>query len=65
MMDRMQKKLKEEAELYFNGLPEYDRDHIEAMYQAFKKRLISELAITGGSNMGVVYGKLEDKWSDY
>lgn len=65
MMDKIQKKLKEEAELYFKGLPEYDRDQIESMYQAFKKRLIAELAITGGSNLNVVWGKLEDRWSDY
>lgn len=37
-------------------------DDVEKMYQAFKRRLIAELAVSGGAHSGVVCGHLEDRW---
>ena len=34
---------------------------IEDVYQAFKKRLIKEIKVSGNSYQGVVYGQLESK----
>ena len=48
-----------ETRFYENG----GSFEIEELYQAFKARLIDELKVSGGSNQGVVYGRLE-QWSN-
>lgn len=58
-MDLIQQKLGIEAMKYFALSKGND---IEKLYQAFKNRLIAELAISGNAHSGVVCGKLEDRW---
>lgn len=62
-MDLIQQKLGIEAMEGFALLKGNNiKVDVEKMYQAFKKRLIAELAISGGAYNGVVYGKLKDRW---
>ena len=54
--------LKKHADEYFNAIqPPAMRSEIEAMYLAFRARLMYELRVSGGSHEGVVYGHLEKR----
>jgi hypothetical protein len=61
MHHETERRLKEEASRFFDGLHPEQRAPIEAMYQAFKARLICELRVQGSANMGVVSGDLEER----
>jgi hypothetical protein len=60
MNSMTENRLQSEVNEFFDELSPDARPGIEAMYQAFKNRMILELRITGGSNSGVIYGHLED-----
>lgn len=54
--------LKAQVTAYFDAIqPPLKRAEVEAMYEAFKARLMLELRVSGGSNEGVVYGHLENR----
>jgi hypothetical protein len=61
MNGMIENQLKMDVDYYFSSVRPEDEEMVEAMYQAFKKRMILELRIAGGSNEGVVWGNLEDK----
>lgn len=57
-----EKALKAQVATYFEAIqPPSKRIEVEAMYEAFKARLMLELRVSGGANQGVVYGHLEKR----
>ena len=54
--------LKKQADDYFNSIqPQSKRVEIEAMYAAFRARLMVELRIDGMAHQGAVFGYLEKR----